>query len=418
MTNKLPPRPDLAWLKKAAKERLTELRGGDPSAKLHQAQLDVSKEYGFASWRALKEHVDGVSLDGQIIAAAVKGDARELARLLDENPRKLSITGGQWGTPLLHLAAENGHLDCVEVLLARGAYVNLRDKLDQATALHWAAQGGHVRMVERLLDAGADIDGEGDAHEAGAIGWATVFQHVRREVADFLLARGAKPTVFSSIALGRTDLVERAVDADASLVSRRMSRFENSRTPLHFAVLKNQPAIVALLLRNGADAKAKDDRGLKPLNDATARTDRRIVEALLGAGADRQELSDNRFSEAIPILNVKSVPASIAYYVDKLGFRKEWDWGAPATFGCVSRDGVKLFLCQGGQGAPGTWVSIFVQDVDLLFDEYRRRGATIRQPPTNFPWGLREMNVEDLDGHRLRMGSAATDAADGAQLCD
>jgi uncharacterized glyoxalase superfamily protein PhnB len=59
-----------------------------------------------------------------------------------------------------------------------------------------------------------------------------------------------------------------------------------------------------------------------------------------------------------------------------------------------------------------------VQDVDLLFDEYRRRGATIRQPPTNFPWGLREMNVEDLDGHRLRMGSAATDAADGAQLCD
>src|SRR5688572_6661538 len=82
MTNKLPPRPDLAWLKKAAKARLAELRSGDPSAKLHQAQLDISREYGFASWRALKEHVDSVSLDGQIIAAAVKGDARELARLL------------------------------------------------------------------------------------------------------------------------------------------------------------------------------------------------------------------------------------------------------------------------------------------------------------------------------------------------
>jgi ankyrin repeat protein len=418
MTNKLPPRPDLAWLKKAAKERLAELRNGDPSAKLHQAQLDISREYGFASWRALKEHVDAVSLDGQIIAAAVNGDARELARLLDENPRKLSITGGQWGTPLLHLAAENCHLDCVEVLLARGTDVNLRDKLDQATALHWAAQGGHLRVVERLLDAGADIDGEGDAHDAGVIGWATVFQHVRREVADYLLARGAKPTVFSSIALGHTDLVERVLDADSSLVSRRMSRFENSRTPLHFAVLKNQPEIVTLLLRRGADPKAKDDRGLTPLNEATARTDRRIVEALLATGADRRELSDNRFSEAIPILNVKSVPASISYYVDKLGFRKEWDWGAPATFGCVGRDGVKLFLCQGGQGAPGTWVSIFVQDVDLLFDEYRRQGATIRQPPTNFPWGLREMNVEDLDGHRLRMGSAATDAADGAHLCD
>ncbi len=418
MTSKLPPRPDLAWLKKAAKQRLAELRSSDPSAKLHQAQLDIAREYGFASWRALKEHVDGISLDGQIIADAVNGNAGELARLLDQHPRKLSLTGGRWGMPLLHLAAENGHLDCVEALLGRGADVNQRDKLDQATALHWAAQGGHLRAVEHLLSAGADIDGEGDAHQASVIGWATIFQHVRREVADYLLAHGARPTMFSSIALGRTDLVERLLSDDSASVSRRMSRFENSRTPLHFAVMQNQPDIVALLLRHGADLRAKDDRGLTPLNEATARTDRRIVEALLAAGAERQELSDNRFSEAIPILNVRSVPASIAYYVDKLGFRKEWDWGAPATFGCVSRDGAKLFLCQGGQGAPGTWISVFVQDVDLLFEEYRGRGAVICQPPTNFPWGLREMNVEDLDGHRLRLGSAATGAADGTRLCD
>ena len=86
MSSKLPPRPDLAWLKKAAKERLAELRGGDPSAKLHQAQLDISREYGFASWRALKEHVDGISLDGQIIAAAVNGNADELARLAASPP--------------------------------------------------------------------------------------------------------------------------------------------------------------------------------------------------------------------------------------------------------------------------------------------------------------------------------------------
>jgi uncharacterized glyoxalase superfamily protein PhnB len=49
-------------------------------------------------------------------------------------------------------------------------------------------------------------------------------------------------------------------------------------------------------------------------------------------------------------------------------------------------------------------MSIFVQDVDALHEDYKRRGAIIRQPPTDFPWGVREMNVEDLDGHRLRMG--------------
>ena len=49
-------------------------------------------------------------------------------------------------------------------------------------------------------------------------------------------------------------------------------------------------------------------------------------------------------------------------------------------------------------------MSIFVQDVDALYEDYQRRGAIIREPPTDYPWGVREMNVEDLDGHRLRVG--------------
>jgi len=36
--------------------------------------------------------------------------------------------------------------------------------------------------------------------------------------------------------------------------------------------------------------------------------------------------------------------------------------------------------------------------------EYQRTGAKIRNPPNNFPWAL-EMQVEDLDGNVLRMGS-------------
>ena len=128
------------------------------------------------------------------------------------------------------------------------------------------------------------------------------------------------------------------------------------------------------------------------------------------------EDSPNRFEAAVPILNVKNVPRSLAYYVEKLGFRKEWDWGAPPSFACVQRDQVRIFLCQDGQGAPGTWISIFVQDVDALYEDYKRNGAVIRQAPTNLPWGLREMNVEDPDGHRLRLGSEPTGPDDGVPL--
>jgi predicted enzyme related to lactoylglutathione lyase len=120
----------------------------------------------------------------------------------------------------------------------------------------------------------------------------------------------------------------------------------------------------------------------------------------------------NEFECVIPILNVKDFAASMDYYVNMLGFSKKWDWGTPPTFGCVTRGKVQIFFCQGGQGKPGMWMSIFMDDVDALFEEYKTSGAIIRQPPTNMPWGTREMNIEDLDGHRFRMGSEATGPAD------
>jgi ankyrin repeat protein len=416
MTETLPNRPDIDWLKKNAKQRLTELRKTDGSIRLHHAQLDIARQYGFTSWRALKAHVDALSLDGQIIAATIEGRATELSRLLEGHPDKINITGGQWRRPLLHLAAARGRLDCVDLLLRLGFDIDLRDQADRATALHWAAQEGHLDVVKRLVDAGADIEGKGDAHGMGVLGWATCFQRVQREVAELLMSHRTRPTIFTAIALGQTELVRHLVADDPLAISHQMSRFEHHRTPLHFAVLKNRPEMVALLLELNADPIAKDGRGYTPLNYASSSTDRTIPERLIAAGADPEEQSSNRFESAIPILNVANVPNSIAYYVETLGFRKEWDWGTPATFACVQRDDVRIFLCQDGQGASGMWISVFVHDVDALHEDYKQTGAIIRQAPTNFPWGVREMNVEDPDGHRLRIGSEPTGRADETPL--
>jgi uncharacterized glyoxalase superfamily protein PhnB len=57
-----------------------------------------------------------------------------------------------------------------------------------------------------------------------------------------------------------------------------------------------------------------------------------------------------------------------------------------------------------GQGQPGTWVWIGVEDVEALYQEYQASGARIRHPPQNYPWAY-EMKVEDPDGHVLRFGS-------------
>jgi predicted enzyme related to lactoylglutathione lyase len=109
-----------------------------------------------------------------------------------------------------------------------------------------------------------------------------------------------------------------------------------------------------------------------------------------------------QFEHANPILNVADLARSVAYYVDVLGFTNA-DWGG-TDFTCVSRDGASIYLSEGGQGHPGTWVWVGVGDVEELHAEYTQSGARILQPPENFPWAC-EMKVGDPDGHVLRFGS-------------
>lgn len=113
-------------------------------------------------------------------------------------------------------------------------------------------------------------------------------------------------------------------------------------------------------------------------------------------------MTKTRFEHATPILRVRSMAASLRYYVDVLGFTNA-EWGTK-LFTSLSRDGAQIYICQGNQGAPGTWVWVGVEDVDALHAEYRASGARIRVGPANYPWAY-EMHVEDPDGHVIRFGS-------------
>jgi len=103
-----------------------------------------------------------------------------------------------------------------------------------------------------------------------------------------------------------------------------------------------------------------------------------------------------------PILRVENLAASVEYYVSKLGFKH--DWGGPGAFASISRGKCHIFLSEGDQGRTGSWVWIGVEDAEALFSEYRALGAKVRHAPTNYSWAY-EMQVEDLDGNVLRMGS-------------
>jgi ankyrin repeat protein len=249
-------------------------------------------------------HPDSLTVDGQLFDAARNGDVDALAALLDKHPEKLQVRTKPHEQTLLHLAAFGGHLASVELLLRRGLDVNARDdavKGDNTYAMHWAAAAGHLDVVRRLADAGGDVVGHGDDHELEVIGWATCWDGADQRhhgVADFLVSRGARHHIFSAISMNLGDEVRRIVTADPAAVSRPQSRNEDYRLPLHFAVLRNRPEMVALLLELGADPSATDGTGYPAAAYATAPdTDRSVMEAIRARGGIRDLFTAVALSE-------------------------------------------------------------------------------------------------------------------------
>ena len=177
MTQALPARPNLAYLKKIAKERLKKLRAAQPDAKLAEAQRAVARDHGFISWRKLKAHVESLAarptevsepyLDPLLASlpahrrthkvaqwkplmdAAYSGDVARARRLLDAgaDPNIISTTPHRYRP--LHRAIEHKktqprgpqHERVVELLLQRGADPKLRATFGNHTALALAATG-------------------------------------------------------------------------------------------------------------------------------------------------------------------------------------------------------------------------------------------------------------------------------------
>lgn len=281
----LPDAPNLEWLRKQAKQRLKVLRQADSGAKLADAQLDVARRYGFPGWRALKAHVDSLTIDGQLFEAARTGDVGKLRGLLDKHPAKVYVRNQPYEHTLLHVAAHNGRLQAVELLLKRGIDPNTREKGDNTYAMHWAAAAGHLEVVRMLADAGGDVIGDGDDHALQVIGWATGWEGcddaTHRALADFLISRGARHHIYSAMALNDADEVRHVVAEDPSQLERPQSHNENFRLPLHFAVHKKLREIIVLLLELGADPMATDASGYVAAAYATeSDIDLQVLEAI------------------------------------------------------------------------------------------------------------------------------------------
>jgi hypothetical protein len=81
-THALPNRPNLRHLKDQAKDLLKA--GG--AASLADAQFQIARLYGFASWPKLKAHVDSLEEVGQLEQAIDTNDFDRVQTMLLRNP--------------------------------------------------------------------------------------------------------------------------------------------------------------------------------------------------------------------------------------------------------------------------------------------------------------------------------------------
>ena len=108
-----------------------------------------------------------------------------------------------------------------------------------------------------------------------------------------------------------------------------------------------------------------------------------------------------------PVFVVKDVLRAVEHYRDVLGFQTEFTYGEPTFYAGVERDNVLIHLQAADQSKrqPGQQaINVFVSDVDSLYQELKSRGANTLNEPKDYPYGMRDFDVHDLDGNHLCFG--------------
>jgi catechol 2,3-dioxygenase-like lactoylglutathione lyase family enzyme len=106
-----------------------------------------------------------------------------------------------------------------------------------------------------------------------------------------------------------------------------------------------------------------------------------------------------------PELPVADVAAAQRHYRDVLGCKIAWI-SQDASYGAVYLDAHELFFHRTEAPRPRSTCCVRVDDVEAAWSACRTAGAKIVAGLETRSWAMREFTVEDLDGHRLRIGQS------------
>ena len=336
LENEIPEGEDGLYLKELSKaeSQLTENEDSEFEKNFQRVtsqltEIDSEFEKNFQRVTAEMEKRDESLSEASrgLLDAVDKGNIEEVKRQLasgaDVNAH------GAVGFPI-NQATQFGHKAIIELLISKGADVNVKD-IQGFTPLHRVAFDGHVKMAELLIEKGAELNVKNGWHSTPLVEAAlgnqlelvklliskgadvnlvdnrnqTALDRVsgpvgtgNKEIADLLRKHGGKTgeelkaelpkleieqSLLQAIKAGNIEAVKQHLEAGTDV-----NASDNlGRTALHKASgWQGQSEIVELLISNGADVNAKRSDGAIPLHYAVYYNRMENAEILLSNGAD------------------------------------------------------------------------------------------------------------------------------------
>lgn len=225
-----------------------------------------------------------------VLSQAIRaGDSKQALALIRQHPDVL-LYSEHPGQTWLHLAAQKGMSELVELLLQRGFDVNapgtdFHPLTSRNTPLHLAAMSGNARLVRLLIEAGADLNTTDSQHQTalhlameGSTGQGGGYvppdlRRGRHEVIRELIVAGAdlfaQPS--DSKRASPMNLILNSGDHNLITLALTLPPEPNARSPegnslLHLAAARQHAVAIADLTRRGAAVNATNSAGLTPLH--------------------------------------------------------------------------------------------------------------------------------------------------------
>ena len=179
-----------------------------------------------------------------------------------------------YGATAMQLAAEVAHVELLDILLDAGADVDSPNPEGQ-TALMLVARTGNLDAAKLLIKEGASIDTREQWGQQTALMWASARRHPA--IMDLLIREGADINAISAV---------RDYNSHVTAEGRAKRLDSGGLTPLMYAVRENCLSCVELLIDNDVDLNLTDPDGVSPLLLSILNTNWDIARRLIDAGAD------------------------------------------------------------------------------------------------------------------------------------